>query len=252
MKFNKILAAAIAALAIVSCGSNSKGPVSNSVKALEPSKGAVDSVSYLLGINFGSMVKGYDFGDLNYTEVVKGMKAFINAEGTVGDSAWLAQFKINPNEMGDIINAYLGKRNLYSQALNAEKAQSFLAKNLKNEGVLETPSGLQYIIVEPGDASKVPGPRDTVSVNYKGTLINGDVFDETPEGSAPITFPLSNVIPGWTEGLQLIGEGGKIKLFIPADLAYGEQGSGMIGPNETLIFDVVLNAVKPFVEPVEE
>ncbi|MBQ3881974.1 MAG: FKBP-type peptidyl-prolyl cis-trans isomerase [Bacteroidales bacterium] len=253
MKFNKIFAAALVALAIASCGTgNSNGPVSNSVKALEPSKGAVDTVSYLLGINFGSMVKGYDFGELNFTEVVKGMKAFINAEGTVGDSAWLAQFKINPNDMGDLINAFLAKRNEYSQALNKEKGDLFLVNNAKNADVQETPSGLQYTIIEAGNTSKVPGPRDTVSVLYKGTLLDGTVFDQTPEGSAPITFPLSNVIAGWTEGLQLVGEGGKIKLFIPADLAYGTQGSGAIGPNEVLVFDVELKEVKPFVEPAPE
>jgi len=253
MKHTKFFAAAFLALAVVSCGtSNSDGNVSSETKALAPSKAAVDTVSYLLGINFGSMVKGYDFGDLNYTEIVKGMKDFVGAEGVVGDSTWLAQFKINPNDMGDLINAYLGKRSEYKQALNEEKGKNFLAENLKNADVKETPTGLQYIIVEPGNTSKVPGPRDTVSVNYKGTLLDGTVFDQTPEGSAPITFPLSNVIPGWTEGLQLVGEGGKIKLFIPASLAYGTQGSGAIGPNETLIFDITLNEVKPFVETATE
>jgi FKBP-type peptidyl-prolyl cis-trans isomerase len=252
MKLTKIFAAALIALTVVSCGSkNSTGPVSNEVRKLAPTQGAVDTVSYLLGINFGSMVKGYDFGDLNYNEIVKGMKAFLSAEGTVGDSTWLAQFKINPNDMGDLINAYLGKRSEYSQALNKEKGDAFLAKNLSNAGVQQTPTGLQYIVIDEGNAAKKPTPRDTVTVNYKGTLLNGEVFDQTPEGGNPVTFPLSNVIPGWTEGLQLVGEGGKIKLFIPAELAYGTQGSGMIGPNETLIFEVDLKEVKPFVETGE-
>ncbi|MCP4876102.1 MAG: FKBP-type peptidyl-prolyl cis-trans isomerase [Gammaproteobacteria bacterium] len=119
------------------------------------------------------------------------------------------------------------------------EGKKFLKENASRSGVKTTGSGLQYKIIEPG-TSKVPGPTDLVSVHYRGTLINGNEFDSTNPGEKPITFKLDQVIPGWTEGLQLIGEGGKIQLFVPYVLAYRNRGP--LG-HRTLLFDVELVSV---------
>ena len=112
---------------------------------------------------------------------------------------------------------------------------------------MQTESGLAYKVIEPGNAKKAVSDQDTVWVDYKGTLLDGTVFDENKN----INFTLNRVIKGWTEGMKLVGEGGKIKLVIPSDLAYG-SGRGSIPANSTLVFDVTLNKVNPFVEKVEE
>lgn len=125
-----------------------------------------------------------------------------------------------------------------------EKGRAFLAENATKPGVKQTSSGLQYIIVQPGEG-RSPKATDTVKVNYRGTLIDGTEFDSSYKRNAPIEFPLNGVIPGWTEGLQLLKEGGKIQLFIPSNLAYGPRGAGgIIGPDETLIFEVELLQVR--------
>ena len=122
--------------------------------------------------------------------------------------------------------------------------EKFLVDNAKRDGVKTTASGLQYEIVAPGSGVN-PKSSDKVTVHYKGTLIDGTEFDSSYSRGQPVTFPLGNVIPGWTEGLQLIKAGGKAKLFIPSSLGYGERGAGAkIGPNETLIFEVELISIE--------
>ncbi|NRA19613.1 MAG: FKBP-type peptidyl-prolyl cis-trans isomerase [Oceanospirillaceae bacterium] len=123
---------------------------------------------------------------------------------------------------------------------NIELGEKFLVENAKREGVTTTSSGLQIEITKPGEG-KGPSIQDTVVVHYKGTSISGSEFDSSYKRNKPATFPLNGVIAGWTEGLQLIGEGGKATLYIPSTLAYGNQGAGAdIGPGETLIFEVEL------------
>lgn len=126
---------------------------------------------------------------------------------------------------------------------NALAGAAFLAKNFTEEGVVATESGLQYQIVEAGDGAK-PGPDDTVEVHYRGTLLDGTEFDSSYSRGETVSFGVGQVIPGWTEALQLMSVGSKWKLFIPSDIAYGAGGAGAsIGPNTTLIFDVELISI---------
>ncbi|HZP12505.1 MAG TPA: FKBP-type peptidyl-prolyl cis-trans isomerase [Nevskiaceae bacterium] len=123
---------------------------------------------------------------------------------------------------------------------NKEAGEKFLAENAKKEGVKTTASGLQYEVITEGKGDH-PTKDDKVTVNYRGTLLDGTEFDSSYSRNQPITFPLANVIPGWTEGVQLMTAGSKYKFYIPSNLAYGERGAGAkIGPNETLIFEVEL------------
>ena len=134
----------------------------------------------------------------------------------------------------------------YGQEIKDNKTigREFLEENAKNDSVVQTESGLQYMVLKEGKGAK-PGPTDEVTVHYTGRLINGTVFDSSVERGEPATFPLNKVIPGWTEGLQLMSEGSKYRLFIPSELAYGEKGAGQqILPNSTLIFDVELIKVE--------
>ena len=246
MKANKFFAVLLVGLAVVACTSK---PGEQLPKEFQSSRAQIDSVSYLLGINFGSFLKGYDFGsDLNYGEIVKGMKDFVNAKGNVQDPDFVKQFKVDPNKMNDLFNNYLEKRSSGLSMMNKQKGEKFLESNGKKDGVVTTESGLQYKIIEAGNDVK-PGPQDTVWVRYKGTLIDGTVFDEVPADADPIRLTLNRVVPGWTEGLQLIGEGGKIDLFIPSDLGYGEMGNQAIPGNSALIFNVEMTKVGKYVEP---
>ena len=126
----------------------------------------------------------------------------------------------------------------------AQKGETFLQENAKKEGVKTLPSGLQYKSVKQGDG-KSPKATDTVSVHYRGTLIDGTEFDSSYKRNEPAEFPVNRVIKGWTEALQLMKEGDKWMLYIPSALAYGERGAGgLIGPNEALVFEVELLKVK--------
>ena len=247
MKALKFLAAA-ALVATLALSCNSQPDVK--VDAELPTAAEVDSVSYLIGINFGSFLKGNNFAenlkDINMAEVKKGMEDFLAAEGNPYDPEFGKQFKIDLDRMGDILNGFISKKQTYKAALNLAKEEAFLAKNALKENVDTTASGLQYTIVAEGAEYKIQ-PQDTVWVNYKGTLLDGTVFDENDSTQ----FVANRVIKGWTEGLGLLGEGGKATLYIPADLAYGSRGNRNIEPNSTLIFDVEVLKVGKFV-PQEE
>jgi FKBP-type peptidyl-prolyl cis-trans isomerase len=130
---------------------------------------------------------------------------------------------------------------------NLEAGQKFLAENAKKPGVQTTASGLQYQVVTEGKGAK-PKAGDVVRVHYKGSLLDGKVFDSSYDRGQPVVFPIDQVVPGWQEGLQLMPVGSKFKLWVPANLGYGEKGTpgGPIGPNSTLVFDLeLLDIVKP-------
>ena len=244
MKAIKFFAiAACAAALAVSCGS----PKSDvAVEAELPTAAEVDSASYLLGVNIGSFLKGNgfaeDLSELNMTEFKKGIVDFLAEEGSPYDPEFGAQFDIDPNEMGRILNGFISKKQSYKAAKNLAEGKAFLAKNALKENVDTTASGLQYTIIAAGADEKIT-PNDTVWVNYKGTLIDGTVFDENDS----TMFVANRVIRGWTEGLGLLGEGGKATLYIPSDLAYGERGNRAIEPNSVLVFDVEVLKVGKFV-----
>lgn len=261
-----VAAAAIVAATVFSCSTDKSGSKATaqgdstavqkqepvSTKDLLPRKGEIDSVSYLLGINFGSFLKGYDFGEkLNYRLMKKGMLDFLRAEGEPSDSNFTKQFKINPEEMTDLFNNFLMKRREYKAETNAQKEASYLAGVEKADTLTKTASGLYYKIVNPGSGEKI-GLKDTLFIHYVGTRPDGTVFDEVDPDRASRRFFLNRVIPGWKEGLQLVGDGGEIVLVIPSKLAYGENGTQAIEPNTPLHFDVKIDSVKRYVAPVKD
>ncbi|WP_341936655.1 FKBP-type peptidyl-prolyl cis-trans isomerase [Marinimicrobium sp. C2-29] len=135
---------------------------------------------------------------------------------------------------------------------NREAAEAFFAENIEEEGVTETESGLQYKVLEEGEGAK-PDADDTVTVHYRGRLLDGTEFDSSYERDQPATFALNSVIAGWTEALQLMSPGSKYELYIPANLAYGPGGNGPIPPNSALIFEVeLLEVAEPEEAPAEE
>ena len=262
MKTKFIFAALMMGATLVACTPKAEAPAEGEASAEEtvekvmtakdyiPSKAVVDSVSYLIGINFGSFIKGYDFGDVNYSQVVKGIKDFVNAKGNMRNPEFNEQFKINPERINDMFNSYLENRHNYKLLVNKEAGEKFLARNKKEDGVVETASGLQYRIMNDGN-NVHPAATDTVWVRYQGKTLDGNVFDEVKADADSVQLTLNRVIPGWTEGLQLIGEGGEIDLFIPGNLAYGERGNQGIEPNSTLIFNIKLTKVGKVVVPEE-
>ena len=148
--------------------------------------------------------------------------------------------KILPEEANKILEEFIGKANASKGGDNLEEGLKFLAENAKKEGVTELPSGLQFQILNDGDGD-LPKATDKVRCHYHGTLTDGTVFDSSVERGQPADFPVNGVIQGWVEALQLMSAGSKWRLFIPSELAYGQQGAGgAIGPNTALIFDVEL------------
>jgi FKBP-type peptidyl-prolyl cis-trans isomerase FklB len=201
-----------------------------------------EKVSYGMGLVLGERMSN-DLPDLQMDQFLQGIQ-----HGHAGDEETK---RLTREQIQEALMAY--QEELQSQqeqqynelaSQNLEAGEAFLAQNAEREGVETTESGLQYEVIEEGDGNN-PTASDRVQVHYTGELINGDVFDSSRDRGQPVTFGLSQVIPGWTEGLQLMSEGARYKLYIPADLAYGPGGNQAIGPNETLIFDVELLAVNP-------
>ncbi|HUO09920.1 MAG TPA: FKBP-type peptidyl-prolyl cis-trans isomerase [Phycisphaerae bacterium] len=191
-----------------------------------------ERVGYAIGLQIGKNLSGIDF---DTAALAAGIK----------DSASGAKPQMSDDEIRQTLTALkqkmMAKQEAAAQA-DAKAGDTFLVENAKKPGVVTTASGLQYKINSSGKG-KQPKATDTVSVNYRGTLVSGKEFDASH--GTPVTFPVNGVIPGWTEALQLMHEGDKWTLYIPAKLAYGEQGAGPdIGPNQTLIFDVELVSVK--------
>jgi len=195
-----------------------------------------DKASYIIGFNLGSNLKQQEIpvnGDL----IIKGLR-----DGLGGAPGLLTNDEIQA-AMTEFQQQMMAKQQEKMKAVgekNKKEADEFLAANKTKPGVITTASGLQYQVLQEG-TGPVPKPTDQVTVNYKGTLLDGKVFDSSYERNQPATFTVGQVIPGWVEALQLMKVGSKFKLFIPPALAYGENGAGQeIGPNSLLIFEVEL------------
>lgn len=189
-----------------------------------------------MGQQIGSGIQ-QDKLDVETESLVLGLTHSLNGDASL----------LSPAEMQAVIEAFQKEMQEKANEVkdgNADKGIQFLKDNLSTEGVQVLESGLQYIVINQGDGEK-PKATDTVDVHYEGTLINGTVFDSSIKRGEPATFPVNGVIPGWQEALQQMEVGTKWKVFIPSTLAYGEQGAGgAIGPNETLIFEMELLAIK--------
>ena len=193
----------------------------------------IDSVSYSLGVNIGENIKT-QFPDID----LKNFEAAI--KDVLDDSK---EPIVSGADAQKTIQEYFSKQQAKSSESVVEEGRNFLAENGKKENVTTLESGLQYEVINSGEGAK-PSLNDQVTTHYHGTLINGTVFDSSVERGEPATFPVSGVIKGWTEALQLMSVGSKWRLFVPYDLAYGERGAGpQIGPFTTLIFEVELISI---------
>ena len=203
--------------------------------------------SYAIGMNWGTGLRHQSI-DLDTPALLQGMKdALAGGKTLMTEEEASAALK----KLSSELQAKQQAKAKEEEASNAKEGAAFLAANKSKPGVVTLPSGLQYKILTPGTGPK-PSATDTVVCNYRGTLVNGTEFDSSFKRGEPATFPVSGVIKGWTEALQLMPVGSKWQLFIPPDMAYGERGTpgGPIGPNSTLIFEVELISIKDRVAPV--
>jgi FKBP-type peptidyl-prolyl cis-trans isomerase len=190
----------------------------------------LDSASYAFGMSMASGLKDGGLKSLNYDLLLKGMKDAFGGQTTMlsQDAAQKA--------IGNLFKTVSQSK----FAVNINEGKTFLENNKKDPAVKTTASGLQYIVLKPGDGPK-PAATDTVLVNYVGKLLNGKQFDSSYDRNEPLSLSLNRVIPGWTEGMQLMPKGSKYKFFIPYNLAYGERGAGQdIPPYSTLVFEIEL------------
>lgn len=229
-------AAAAMILAVASCSSVG-GTYNKGDRMPQTTDSSIDTVSYSLGVYFGKMIETAQFGELDLSEISRAFNDVINKK----------DLKISDEEVGRIIQMHLMERQSYLAEKNKTEGEEFLLANKDKEGVVETESGLQYKVLVEGSGI-APAGTDTVEVHYTGRLLDGTEFDASDKEGDPVRFPLNRVIKGWTEGITYMKEGGKIELYIPADLAYGQRGTGPIPGNSTLIFEVELIKVHPFVE----
>jgi FKBP-type peptidyl-prolyl cis-trans isomerase len=193
--------------------------------------------SYAIGMNLGGGLHRQNI-DVDSEALVQGMKDALS-----GNKTLLTEEEARTALMQ--LQSEMQAKQAAEGEANKKEGDAFLAANKTKEGVVTLPSGLQYKILKEGSGPK-PTPTDSVVCNYKGTLINGTEFDSSYKRGEPATFPVTGVIKGWTEALQLMPVGSKWQLFVPADLGYGPRGTpgGPIGPNSTLIFEVELVSIK--------
>ena len=199
-----------------------------------------DKVSYIIGMEIGKNFKKQSV-DVDPDILTRGIKDAISGgkslltEQEIQET--MAAFQKEMTAKQEELNKKLGEK-------NKREGEAFLAENKKKQDVKTLPSGLQYKVIKAGTGKK-PKINDTVTTHYRGTLIDGTEFDSSYRRGQPVSFPVSGVIPGWTEALQLMEEGAKWQLFIPSNLAYGERGMGsVIGPNATLIFEIELISIQ--------
>lgn len=196
-------------------------------------------LGYIIGMDIGGSLKQQN-ADIDLDSLFEAIKATYNDQ----------PLAMTPEEAATVRESFIAQRRAEAEAerdtlaaQNAAEGDKFLLENRVKEGVQITDSGLQYKVIEMGDGAK-PAATDKVTVHYRGTLLNGEEFDSSYSRGEPVSFALNQVIPGWTEGVQLMPVGSKFMFFIPPDLGYGPAGGGPIGPNATLIFEVELLGIE--------
>ncbi len=230
MQFSKILFCSFVSVCSLTAAAQKKPAVKPAAPAANPMKNSIDSFSYAMGVQVAEYFKSQGAEKVNNQMLVK---AF--------DDVFAGKKTLMPAEQCNMtVQSKL--QQFMSKKADAEKAKGvkFLADNKKRQGVIETPSGLQYEVITMGTGEK-PVDGQTVKVHYHGTLIDGTVFDSSVERGQPIDLGVNNVIPGWTEALKMMPVGSKWKLYLPSNLAYGDRGAGgKIPGGATLIFEVEL------------
>ena len=245
MKAIRIFMAVAISVLAVSCRSRQGGSdAALEVGAPEITQGEIDTVSYLAGVHFGSIMRqsklADSMDDLNMDEFAKGVE---DALAAVYGPDFSAQFNVNVDTLYQYIEAYITKKMTYDAALREALAKAFFAENALREAVDTLPGGLQYEVLAKGSGEKIQ-KKDTVLVNYKGTLLDGTLFDmnDTTE------FALDSLIKGWQEGLCQVSEGAKVKLYVPAEMGYGDKVSPLIPANSALIYEVEILKVNRFTD----
>lgn len=199
-----------------------------------------EKFSYAIGMDIGRSLKRLDT-EIDVAALRQGAEDVLKDKETLLTQEQVVEVMTSFSQK---IQKEQEEKSKASAGKNVEESKKFFADNAKKDGVKTTKSGLQYQVITEGKGDK-PKSTDRVSVHYKGTLLDGTTFDSSYERGEPATFPLNAVIPGWTEGLQLMTVGSKYKLFIPPELGYGERGAGpKIGPNAALVFEVELLKVE--------
>ncbi|HSS50179.1 MAG TPA: FKBP-type peptidyl-prolyl cis-trans isomerase [Thermoanaerobaculia bacterium] len=251
-KFLTLSAALLVAVAGAAHGQSGKPAQKPAAPAAQPAPAAPpsaapsgkpeslqDKASYTIGLNLGKSLKTNDI-QANIDLIVKGLR-----DGLGGGQSLLTDEEMQTT-MQTLQQQVSAQQEAKRKALgekNKAEGEAYLAKNKERPGVKTTASGLQYEVLSEG-TGPMPKPTDSVTVNYKGTLMDGSVFDSSYDRKEPVTFVLNQVIPGWTEGVQLMKVGSKYKFYIPSALGYGERGAGnTIGPNSPLIFEVELISI---------
>jgi len=239
MKLKKIKYLPIAlatSLFLVGCEEAAKPNAGATAPAAVALESEIQKVSYIMGTNIGGQIKGEAF-EVDIPSLTMGL-----SDAVAGNEP-----KLTEDEVKAVIEAFQAKMMAEQEAgaklvaeTNLQEGETFLAENAKKDGVVVLESGLQYKVLTAGSGA-IPAPENTVEVHYVGTLIDGSEFDSSIKRGVPAQFGVTQVIPGWVEALQLMKEGAKWELYVPAGLAYGPGGTGgLIGPNQTLIFEVEL------------
>jgi len=208
-------------IALAACGTNGQ---SKKVKL----KSKTDTAYYALGIEYGKNIRKNAFGQINKEAFVSGIMDALNGKDTN---------RVKKSSL--IVQQFMSEQREAKSEKAREEGENFLAENKNKEGIVTTTSGLQYKILREGKGPK-PTKNDQVTTHYTGKFIDGNIFDSSVERGQPATFPVTGVIPGWVEALQLMPVGSKWELYIPQDLAYGPRGQGPIPPYSVLIFEIEL------------
>ena len=239
MSSSRWIACALFPTVLLACSSDGTVPGEVRASAQDGPSTMEDRASYAIGYNLGRTLR--DQG----VEIDLGLVTDGVNDGFGGNATLLTPEEMQTAlaELQQAVQTRMSRQKEEQGAMNQQQGAAFLAGNGDREGVTTTASGLQYEVLEAGSGDQ-PGATDTVTVHYRGTLIDGSQFDSSYDRGQPAQFPLNRVIAGWTEGLQLMSVGSKYKLYVPSDLGYGAAGTGAdIGPHATLIFEVELISI---------